>query len=276
MAVPFDFDEIHPEGNHFTVIQNLLREMLTLLRWLPWTASGNPLPNSTLDNPFVPPYLIQDFPVIQRLMEGVERVRQQVEREDLREQQHQIHLERLRQLRQRAHQIRQQERQQEREQRRQQQQPGFLPDLVASSVAIPGPAPRLEPDLIRRPERQPAPEPQPEPEPAPAPAPAPDPVPRSPPQPRGAYRRKKHVKVESVRIQMCPSCSLNGGTFTAIINTLSTDQQREPTFDDDDEEDGYCWEIKRRLKSLFQPSNIDSSILTAAMVIIGWKMFIKQ
>lgn len=34
--------------------------------------------------------------------------------------------------------------------------------------------------------------------------------------------------------------------------------------------------VKQRLMSLFQPSKIESSMLTAMFVIIGWKMFIKQ
>ncbi|XP_050435994.1 uncharacterized protein LOC126842846 [Adelges cooleyi] len=210
MAIPFNLPaERDPEDHHYLRIENLLKELLTLLRWTPWTSlTGVSVEtSSTTTTTAEPPTAGQ-------------RRRQTVRGPD----------------------------HHRRTSGAQQQQ---LPDLIRSCT------PKV-----------------------------------------AAAAEKKPTRTVFLQVELCPTCYYNSQKLKVLgvtkLEKSSADQQQQmtiadpgavspriaaessPTIDMDDAVAEDSSKVKRRLMSLLQPSKIDSSILTAVFVIIGWKMFIKQ
>ncbi|XP_050533327.1 uncharacterized protein LOC126901125 [Daktulosphaira vitifoliae] len=206
MAIPFNLPtERDAEDHHYLRIENLLKELLTLLRWTPWTSltgvTVESLTNTTTQS--------SATNTATATATTTQRRRQTVRGPD----------------------------HHRRSASAQQQQ---MPDLVTSCSPAKG--------------------------------------------------EKKPSRTVFLQVELCPKCYYNGQKLkvvgvTKLEKTLPSaeDQQNlltrisaEPITDAEQLTKKDSSKVKRRLMSLLQPSKIDSSILTAVFVIIGWKMFIKQ
>ncbi|XP_015379466.1 PREDICTED: uncharacterized protein LOC107173440 [Diuraphis noxia] len=235
MAIPFVMPEPDPDTPmaHYLRIQNLLRELLTLLRRMPSRIIGDPsnypYTNISLFSSDPPPYS--------------EEVRDRLWVQQQQSSARAFHRRRLR----------------ERQQQREQQQP-LLPDLVTSCGQAANPPP-----------------------------PPPPPPPPSPPQQQlqaqqlSAVDEDKIGRAVMLQVAVCPTCYYSKEGKLKVIAVAKLDENGKPirwTNHRDDEEpvvvENKSSKVKRRIMSLLQPSKIESSVLTAMFVIIGWKMFIKQ
>ncbi|XP_025413012.1 uncharacterized protein LOC112685372 [Sipha flava] len=232
MAVPFRV-EGDSEDHSYLRIENLLKELLTLLRWMPWTTvTGMPTATAVIDNS-------QATFMLQRRQTAGNR--QQSARGLVH------HHRRLATATAETH---------NRSEGQQQQLP--LPDLITSTMSS---------------------------------APPPPPPPPPPPQPSADKKPTKKILLE---VELCPECYYDHQKFKVVAANRrdksndglplsrrhrSTGIADRRSFDNDAEESVVVVKksnVKQRLMSLLTPSKIDSSILTAVFVIIGWKMFIKQ
>jgi hypothetical protein len=230
MAIPFVMPEPDPDTPmaHYLRIQNLLRELLTLLRRMPSRIIGDPsnypYTNISLFSSDPPPYS--------------EEVRDRLWVQQQQNSARAFHRRRLR----------------ERQQQRQQQQPS-LPDLVTSCGQTVNP---------------------------PAPPPPP-PQQQLQAQQLSAVDEDKIARAVMLQVAVCPTCYYSKEGKLKVIAVAKLDENGKPirwTNNRDDEEpvvvENKSSKVKRRIMSLLQPSKIESSVLTAMFVIIGWKMFIKQ
>ncbi|KAL4149932.1 hypothetical protein QTP88_003783 [Uroleucon formosanum] len=243
MAVPFML-EPDPDDTpiaHYLRIQNLLRELMTLLRQMPSRMIGDSLGPPRITNLNI----ISSIPLPHS--------------EEARVQQQQNSARALHRRRQRENQQQRGEQQQQRG-----QQPQLLPDLVTS----------CEQSASRPPPPPPAP-------------------PASPPQQQQMQAQQqsaadgeddKVAGAVKLQVAVCPACYYGKERKLKVIAIAKLDENGKPirwTCNNRDDEEPVVVEnksskVKRRILSLFQPSKIESSVLTAVFVIIGWKMFIKQ
>ncbi|XP_050066786.1 ras guanine nucleotide exchange factor P-like [Aphis gossypii] len=251
MAVPFRPPSHNSDTarDHYLRIENLLRELLTLLSRMPSWMSGD-LSSYSNNGINISP---QTVPPAQSLEER--------DRLWVQQQQHSIRMFHRRRLRERQQQERREQQQvveeeQESQQHAEQQQV-LLPDLVTSC----GPTVRQQP-------------------------PPPPPPPSSqqrPEQHQSAVDDDKFVDAVKLQVAVCPTCYYGKERKLKVIGVAKLDGNGKPirwsTHREDEEllviEDKST-KVKRRIMSLLQPSKIESSVLTAMFVIIGWKMFIKQ
>ncbi|XP_022175586.1 uncharacterized protein LOC111037362 [Myzus persicae] len=242
MAIPFVMPEPDPDTPmaHYLRIQNLLRELLTLLSRMPSRMIGDPTnypyTNISIFSSGPPPYSeeVRDRLWAQQQQASARAFNRRCVRERL----------------------------QQRQQQRQQQQ-SLLPDLVTSCQQSANPPP-----------------------------PPPPPPPPSPPQQQLQAQQQsaeeediedKIARAVKLQVAVCPTCYYSEERKLKVIAVAKLDENGNPirwTNNRDDEEpmvvENKISKVKRRIMSLLQPSKIESSVLTAMFVIIGWKMFIKQ
>ncbi|XP_025190335.1 uncharacterized protein LOC112590933 [Melanaphis sacchari] len=242
MAIPFDPPSPNPDTarDHYLQIQNLLKELLTLLRRMPSWMIGDqhnyPYTNINISTQTPSPYSAEES---NRLW--------------VQQQQHSMRLFHRRRLRERQQERREQQQELERQQQSDQQQQLLLPDLVSSC----GPT-----------SRQP---------------PPPPPPPQQSVQRQSAVDDDKFLGAVKLQVALCPTCYYGKERKLKVIAIAKLDENGKPirwNTNRDDEEllivENQSTKVKRRIMSLLHPSKIESSVLTAMFVIIGWKMFIKQ
>ncbi|XP_026810777.1 uncharacterized protein LOC113552221 [Rhopalosiphum maidis] len=247
MAIPFNPPSSNPDAtrDHYLRIQNLLKELLTLLRRMPSWMIGDQYANINMASQTPLTYLQEE-----------ENNRLWVQ-----QQQRSMRAFHRRRLRERQHQERRAQQQElERQQQSEQQRP-LLPDLVSSC----GPSPRQLPP------------------PPPPPPSAPLQQQQQPEQQQSTVDDDKFVGAVKLQVAVCPTCYYGKERKLKVIAVAKLDENGKPirwNANRDDEEllvfENKSTKVKRRIMSLLQPSKIESSVLTAMFVIIGWKMFIKQ
>lgn len=255
MAIPFRPPSHNSDTarDHYLRIENLLRELLTLLSRMPSWMNGD-LSSYSNNGINMSPQTVN--PPAQSLEER--------DRLWVQQQQHSIRMFHRRRLRERQQQERREQQQvvedeQESQQHGEQQQV-LLPDLVSSC----GPTVRQQP-------------------PPPPPPPPPSSQQRSE-QHQSAVDDDKFADAVKLQVAVCPTCYYGKERKLKVIGVAKLDGDGKPirwnTLHRDDEEllviEDKSTKVKRRIMSLLQPSKIESSVLTAMFVIIGWKMFIKQ